>query len=97
MALLTANEDDLNVSGLKSSGFKYFIERVIENSRAVIADVMEKAYDRVNKKFALKALYTKEDLLTKFAKEVLQRIDLCVDGYPIMLFIFSAKLDHFSG
>jgi len=69
LALLTANEDDLNVAGLKSSGFKYFIERVIENSRSVIADVMEKAYDRVTKKFALKALYTKDDLLVKFAKE----------------------------
>jgi len=69
LALLTANEEQSKAAGLKSSGFRHFIERVIENSREVIADVMEKAYDRLEKKFALEALYTKEDLLVKFAQD----------------------------
>lgn len=69
-ALLTTKEDDLKVTGLKSTSFRYFIERVVENSRTIIADVMEKAYARLDKKSASKSLYISEVDMNKFAKEV---------------------------
>ncbi|OXA64797.1 hypothetical protein Fcan01_01858 [Folsomia candida] len=68
-ALLTTKEDDLKVTGLKSTSFRYFIERVVENSRTIIADVMEKAYARLDKKSASKSLYISEVDMNKFAKE----------------------------
>lgn len=58
--------------GIKSSGFRYFIERVVENSREVIADVFETAYDRIEVNFALKSLHMakQQESFAVLAKEV---------------------------
>jgi hypothetical protein len=68
--LHTSSEADLKKTGLISSGFRYFIECVIENSRTVVAEVIEKAYDHVDCKFAVKALHAQPEMLLKIAHEV---------------------------
>lgn len=71
VALHTATEEDLKQAGLTSPGFKFFIDRVVSNSRGVISDVLETAFDKVSPAFVQQALnIPNENVLQQVVSEV---------------------------